>query len=103
MTRRCPGFPFGIPAAVGAVLGWIIFRLVQYPPFVEFLIATEAEMNKVSWTSRDDLYRATTVVLATVVLMAVFLFGVDWLWFACSSIIGVLKFGGGGGFGSNAG
>ena len=37
-------------------------------------------MNKVSWTSRDDLYRATTVVLATVVLMAVFLFGVDWLW-----------------------
>ena len=41
------------------MLGWIIFRLVQYPPFVEFLIATEAEMNKVSWTSRDDLYRAT--------------------------------------------
>ena len=61
------------------MLGWIIFRLVQFPPFVEFLIATEAEMNKVSWTSRDDLYRATTVVLSTVVLMAVFLFGVDCL------------------------
>ena len=54
-------------------------------------------MNKVSWTSRDDLYRATTVVLATVVLMAVFLFGVDWLWSNLLQIIGVLKFGGGGG------
>ena len=98
-----PATRFGVPAAVGAVLGWILFRLVQYPPFVEFLIATEAEMNKVSWTSRDDLYRATSVVLATVFLMALFLFGVDWLWSNMLQLIGVLKFGGGGGFGSQAG
>jgi preprotein translocase subunit SecE len=98
-----PSVRFGVPTAVGAVLGWIIFRLVQYPPFVEFLIATEAEMNKVSWTSREDLYRATTVVLTTVFLMAVFLFGVDWIWSNLLQIIGVLKFGGGGGFGSQAG
>jgi preprotein translocase subunit SecE len=76
---------------------------MHYPPFVEFLIATEAEMNKVSWTSREDLYRATTVVLVTVTLVAVFLFGVDWLWSNLLQIIGVLKFGGGGAFGSNAG
>jgi preprotein translocase subunit SecE len=98
-----PATRFGVPTAVGAVLGWIIFRLVQYPPFVEFLIATEAEMNKVSWTSREDLKRATTVVLVTVALMAVFLFGVDWLWSNLLQLIGVLKFGGGGGFGSQAG
>ena len=85
MRDAPPATRFGIPTAVGAVLGWIIFRLVQYPPFVEFLIATEAEMNKVSWTSRDDLYRATSVVLTTVLLMAVFLFGVDWVWSTCSS------------------
>ena len=60
-------------------------------------------MNKVSWTSRDDLYRATTVVLSTVVLMAVFLFGVDCLWSNLLQIVGVLKFGGGGAFGSTAG
>ena len=59
------------------ILGWVIFRIVHFPPFAEFLIATEAEMNKVSWTSKEDLNRATTVVLATVVLMAVFLFVVD--------------------------
>ena len=76
-----PAWPARHPRRRSAlVLGWVIFRLVQFPPFVEFLIATEAEMNKVSWTSKDDLYRATTVVLTTVLLMAVFLFGVDWLW-----------------------
>ncbi len=91
---------FGVPVALGLVFGWVVYRLVQYPPFVEFLIATEAEMNKVSWTSRDDLQRATSVVLVTVVLMAVFLFGVDWLWSRLLQLIGVLKFGGGGGFGS---
>jgi preprotein translocase subunit SecE len=93
---------YGVPAVVGLILGWIIYRVVQYPPFVEFLIATEAEMNKVSWTSRDDLYRATTVVLSTVVLMSVFLFGVDWVWSNLLQLIGVLKFGGGGAFGSSA-
>ena len=98
-----PAVRFGVPLAVGLVLGWLTFRLVQFPPFVEFLIATEAEMNKVSWTSRDDLYRATTVVLSTVVLMAVFLFGVDFLWSNLLQIVGVLKFGGGGAFGSTAG
>jgi len=98
-----PAVRLGVPLAVGLVLGWLTFRLMQFPPFVEFLIATEAEMNKVSWTSRDDLYRATTVVLSTVVLMAVFLFGVDFLWSHLLQIVGVLKFGGGGAFGSTAG
>jgi preprotein translocase subunit SecE len=93
---------YAVPAALGLTLGWFIFRLVQYPPFVEFLIATEAEMNKVSWTSKDDLYRATTVVLVTVVLMAVFLFGVDWVWSTLLQILGVLRFGSGGSLGSTA-
>ncbi len=74
-------------------LGDLPNSIVEYPPFVEFLIATEAEMNKVSWTSRADLYRATTVVLVTVTLMSVFLFGVDWLWSSLLQFLGVvLKF-----------
>src|SRR5262245_21601339 len=24
---------FGVPAAIGVVLGWFVFRLIQYPPF----------------------------------------------------------------------
>ncbi len=92
----------GLPFVFAAVLGWLVFRIVQFPPFAEFLIATEAEMNKVSWTNKDDLIRATTVVLMTVVLMAVFLFLVDTLWTFMLRLIGVLQFSGGGGFGSTA-
>ena len=94
---------YGICTAVGLALGWFVFRLLHYPPFVEFLISTEAEMKKVSWTSRDDLQRATTVVLTTVGLMSVFLFGVDWVWSLLLQVLGVLKFGGDGAFGSSAG
>ncbi|AGA24942.1 preprotein translocase subunit SecE [Singulisphaera acidiphila] len=103
LLSSSPAIRFGVPTAIGAAFAWFIFRLMEYPPFVEFLIATEAEMNKVSWTSRDDLYRATTVVLSTVVLMSVYLFGVDWVWSNLLQILGVLKFGGGGAFGSSAG
>jgi preprotein translocase subunit SecE len=91
-----------LPAIFAAVLGWVIFRLIHFPPFAEFLIATEAEMNKVSWTNKEDLFRATTVVLTTVVIMTVFLFLVDTLWTALLRLIGVLQFGGSGGFGSTA-
>ncbi|MDX2039492.1 MAG: preprotein translocase subunit SecE [Isosphaeraceae bacterium] len=74
-----------------AFFGWTIFRILNYPPFVEFLIATEAEMNKVSWTSREDLKRSTIVVLCTVLFMTVFLFGVDWLWSNLLKLIHVIQ------------
>lgn len=92
----------GVPLVVAAVFGWLIVRILQFPPFADFLIATEAEMNKVSWTTKDDLIRATTVVLSTVVVMATFLFVVDRLWTFILQKIGVLMFGGGGSFGSTA-
>ena len=88
---------------LGLVFAWFIWRLVEYPPFADFLIATEAEMNKVSWTTKEDLIRATTVVLATVLLISIFLLGVDVLWSKLLMMIGVLRFDGGGGFGSQAG
>jgi preprotein translocase subunit SecE len=97
-----PIWRVGLPALFAGVLGWFIFRIVHFPPFAEFLIATEAEMNKVSWTNKEDLVRATTVVLTTVVLMTVFLFLVDTLWTFVLRMIGVLQFGGSGGFGSTA-
>ena len=91
-AQFAPGVVYGVPVAVGAALAWITYRLLHFPPFVEFLIATEAEMNKVSWTSQDDLRRATIVVLFTVAFMAVFLFGVDWIWSNLLQLIGVLRF-----------
>jgi preprotein translocase subunit SecE len=91
---------FGWPALFALVMAWVIFRIVEFPPFAEFLIATEGEMKKVSWTNKEDLLRATSVVLATVVLMALFLFVVDSLWTFILRMIGVLNFYGGGSFGS---
>jgi len=86
-----------IAGAVLAGLGWLVYRLVHYPPFAEFLISTQAEMNKVSWISRDDLKRATAVVLVTVLLLSLFLFGIDQVWMRllASDWIGVLELGGG--------
>jgi preprotein translocase SecE subunit len=60
---------------------WFSWRVVNFPTFADFLIATEAEMNKVSWTTRKRLVQDTVVVLVTVFLMTLFLLIVDVLWF----------------------
>jgi preprotein translocase SecE subunit len=69
------------PLLLGAVLFWFSWRVVNWPPFADFLIATEAEMNKVSWSTWPRLRQDTIVVLTTTFLLTVFLFGIDLLWF----------------------
>jgi preprotein translocase subunit SecE len=97
-----PWTAYGVAGLLLALVAWFAFRVVHYPPFGEFLIATEAEMNKVSWTSKEDLIRATIVVLVTVAIMATYLFLVDKLWVFLLELIGVLRMRSGG-FGSQAG
>ncbi|MBX9580093.1 MAG: preprotein translocase subunit SecE [Gemmataceae bacterium] len=76
---------------IGAAI-WVAFRAVNLPTFAEFLIATEAEMNKVSWSSRRRLFQDTVVVLITTLLMALFLLAVDlfWGWLLSLPAVGVL-------------
>jgi preprotein translocase SecE subunit len=74
------------PVIILLALGWISWRVVNWPLFADFLIATEAELNKVSWTTRRRLIQDSVVVLVTVFLMAVFLFGVDIAWIRILSI-----------------
>lgn len=81
----------GIPGLLALASGWFIFRLINFPVFAEFLIATEAEMNKVSWTTWSDLKRATAVVLVTVVLMTTYLWLVDQVWSTLLTWIGVIR------------
>jgi preprotein translocase subunit SecE len=81
----------GIPVAITAVAAWIIFRLVNWPLFAEFLISVEAEMNKVSWAGKQELYRATIVVLSTMLFLGVILFIYDKVWLVILSEIGVLQ------------
>lgn len=85
------GVRVGIPVVISAIAAWLIFRLVNYPVFAEFLISVEGEMNKVSWASKQELYRATIVVLGTMLFLAVVLFLYDRIWMAVLSSIGVLQ------------
>ena len=69
------------PLLLGVVVFWFAWRLVNWPTFADFLIATEAEMNKVSWSTWPRLRQDTIVVLVTTFLLTVFLFGIDLVWF----------------------
>jgi preprotein translocase SecE subunit len=75
-----PAVKYTLPLLLLAVALWFAWRVVNVPVFADFLIATEAELNKVSWTTRRRLLQDTIVVLITVVLMAVYLFAMDQLW-----------------------
>ena len=79
-VRLLPDIGLTVPLLlIGAGL-WVAWRAVNYPTFADFLIATEAEMNKVSWSTRKRLVQDTIVVLTTVFLFAVFLLVVDQAW-----------------------
>ncbi len=88
-----PAVAYTVPLLILVASIWLAWRVVNLPVFADFLIATEAEMNKVSWTSRKNLVQDTVVVLVTVVLMAFFLFGTDAVWAALlrSKVINVLQ------------
>ncbi len=76
----------------GAILAfgvWIGYRVVNVPQFADFLIAVEAEMNKVSWPSRAELIRSSIVVIFVIFLLASVLFGYDLIWQSLFKLIGV--------------
>jgi preprotein translocase SecE subunit len=88
-----PHVKYTLPILIAALGLWLAWRVVNVPSFADFLIATEAELNKVSWTTRRRLVQDTIVVLVTVFLFTLFLFVVDVAWGQILSLkaIGVLK------------
>jgi len=68
---------YGVPTLLGVGLVLLAAWLLNKPNFVDFLIATESEMKKVSWSSRAELLGSTTVVIVTVFLMAFIIWLVD--------------------------
>lgn len=101
-TQSDPTLRIAPPVAVGLLLTWMAYRLIHYPRFADFLINTEAEVNKVSWPSYEELKASTGVVVMMVVIMAVFLFTTDSFWKWLLGVLGILKIGGlfgGGGVG----
>jgi preprotein translocase subunit SecE len=80
MVAKDPIYRYAIPSAMLAVCVWMSYRLVNVPAFADFLIAVEAEINKVSWPTRSEAFRASMVVLIVMFFLAFTLFACDFFW-----------------------
>lgn len=78
-----------VMVALAAVMVWFAYRVVNYSVFADFLIAVEAEMNKVSWPTRRELWNASLVVMFVIFSMAAFLFLFDAVWTVVFEAIGI--------------
>ena len=88
--------------ALFAVLGFLIYIFVAgmesgVKPLddsgkrvVEFLIETQGELQKVSWPTKYELVGSTAVVIISVVVIGVFVLGVDWFVSLIMEYVGVL-------------
>lgn len=87
-----PNAQWTIPILLSGLVIWFAWRVVNFPTFADFLIATEAEINKVSWTPKARLIQDTIVVLITVFIITMFLFVVDifWGWLLSREMVNVL-------------
>jgi len=72
-----PIIQYGVPSLLVAVLGLLLFWMVNRPASADFLIATEGEMKKVSWSSRKEIIGSTKVVIVATFMMAAILATVD--------------------------
>ncbi len=80
------------PLTLVVVGFWAAYRAVNFPRFADFLIAVEAEMNKVSWPSKAELIRSSIVVIFVIFMLAIVLFGYDVLWqYLFKNVLGVLR------------
>jgi preprotein translocase SecE subunit len=70
---------YGAPAIFFVGLAVLAALLLNKPSFVDFLIATESEMKKVSWSGKAELLGSTAVVIGTVFLLADIIFMVDYV------------------------
>ncbi len=95
-TGEGPIAQYAAPGLLFLVGLWVCYRIVNYPRFADFLIAVEAEMNKVSWPTRIELFRASAVVIFSIFSLAIILFAYDLFWRTLLTLLGVL----GGGTGS---
>ena len=68
---------------------WFAYRVVNYSVFADFLIAVEAEMNKVSWPAKTELWNASLVVMFVIFAMAGLLYAFDIIWSALFQLINI--------------
>jgi preprotein translocase SecE subunit len=82
-----------IAVVVFAGAMFVAWRWQEKPKNAELLIETEAEMRKVTWPTRQEVFSSSVVVVCCVLFMMAFLAGADWM---INRITGVILFGSGG-------
>ena len=81
---------YWLPGILVLIGWWISYRLVNMPNFADFLIAVEAELNKVSWPTRTELVRSSIVVLICLLVLAAVIFGFDLIWYYIFRWMGII-------------
>lgn len=79
-------------AIVGAIISllgvWASYRAINHAQFADFLVSVEAEMTKVSWPSKKDLFANTKVVLIFMALFTVLIYAYDIIFRSIFSLVG---------------
>lgn len=87
---RIPYLRYGIPTAVVLLVAIFLFRLINRPKTADFLIATESEMKKVSWSTRKEIVGSTKVVIVFTFILAAILASADLMFVALFSWLNVM-------------
>jgi preprotein translocase subunit SecE len=66
-----------VPACLFLALAILIYWFLNKPSIVDFMISSEGEMKKVSWSSRREIATSTFIVILVVAFMAVLFWFVD--------------------------
>lgn len=84
---------FALGIMLGAIFlgGLLAWWLMNRPRNVDFLIATDAEMKKVNWTSRKQLWGSTKVVIMFMLLLVGVLFLFDVISGTLLYLVGVVQ------------
>lgn len=62
-----------------ALLTGTVLLIRYYEKIKKFLIEVKVELSKVSWSTREELIGSTAVVIVITVLIALFIFCIDFL------------------------
>ncbi len=81
-----------IPLVVLLGCFYVLLRVVNSKKPADFMIATEGEMKKVSWSSKKEIIGSTKVVIVTLLIMGAVLFLVDLVFMALMKFVGVQQF-----------
>lgn len=81
---------YGVLLVSIGIGAWIGFRAVNIARYADFLIAVEAEMNKVTWPSANELHRSSFVVIFMILSLTIIVYVFDFIWLSIFNFIGVV-------------